>query len=80
MTFVSAMPLAQACLCELPSGVDLLEQPGHVLAEGLHGSEGLFVLLDVALDTAGGRRETDIRRDGVRGTPQVDDSWRRWSQ
>jgi hypothetical protein len=31
-------------------------------------------LLDFALDTAGGRRETGIRRDGVHGTPQVDDS------
>jgi len=37
---------------ELSSGVDLFEQPGHVLAEGLHGSEALLVSLDFALGPA----------------------------
>jgi hypothetical protein len=36
----------------LPSGVDLLQQPGEVLAEGLHGAEGFFVLLDFAFGSA----------------------------
>ena len=34
------------------SGVDLLEQPCHVLAEGLHGSQALFVVLDFAFGPA----------------------------
>ena len=50
--FVSLVLLAQACPCELPSGVDPLEQPGDVLAEGLHGSQGFFVLLDFVFGAA----------------------------
>lgn len=37
---------------ELPSGVGLFEQPGHVLAEGLNGFEALFVLSDLAFGLA----------------------------
>jgi hypothetical protein len=32
--------------------VEFFEQPGHVLAEGLHGAEGFFVLLDFAFVAA----------------------------
>jgi hypothetical protein len=32
--------------------VYLLEQPSHVLAEGLHGSQALFVVLDLAFGPA----------------------------
>ncbi len=31
---------------EVASGIGLLEQPGDVLAEGLHGSQAVFILLD----------------------------------
>ncbi len=58
---VSLMQLAQACPCRLASGVELLEQPGHVLAEGLHGAEGFFVLLDLAFVAA----EADVPVTGA---------------
>ena len=35
VAFVSPKLWAQACPCELPSSVDLLEQPGHIWAEDL---------------------------------------------
>ena len=37
--FVSLVASAHACPCELPSVVDVLEQPGHVLAEDLANQE-----------------------------------------
>jgi len=37
----------------VPSGIDLLEQPGHVLTEDLRGSQAFFVLLDFAFAPAG---------------------------
>jgi hypothetical protein len=39
VVFVSLVLLAGACSCELPSGIDFLEQPGHVLAEDLADQE-----------------------------------------
>jgi len=30
----------------LSSRIDLFEQPGHILAEGFHRAQALFVLLD----------------------------------
>lgn len=52
VVFISLIPLAQACSCESPSGVDSLEQPSHVLAEGFHRAQGFFVLLYFAFGAA----------------------------
>jgi len=39
----------------LPLDLSLLEQPGHVLAEELHGSQAFLVLFDLAFAPADAR-------------------------
>ena len=52
----------------LNNSIDLLEQPCHVLADGLHGARHLLVLLDLVL----GRVDASSFLESVKKTDEWD--------